>query len=250
MRPASSHLVRTPGGIEGVSRRRWIGRALLVALGLPKTLHFNLRCLPFRQAIRLPVLVSHRVALYDLRGEVIIRGPLRPGLVLIGFGEVGAFDYRRSRAVWQAAGRVVFEGSARLGNGFKLSIADSGTVTFGPDFVLSAESQIVCRDSITFGRGCLVSWDALILDSDFHPIVVDGERAGEPEAPIVFGDRVWIGARVEHPQGSSPRRRRHRGGRLHRLAFGRGAECDPRRQPCERDPQGRALATFLSGTNA
>jgi acetyltransferase-like isoleucine patch superfamily enzyme len=162
---------------------------------MPKTIYFNLRCLPLRQAVRLPVLVSHRVALFDLRGRLTIPGRPGPGTILLGFGEVGAFDYRRSRSVWQVAGDVSFDGSARLGNGFKLSVADTGAVRFGPGFVLSAESQIVCRDAITFGAGCLVSWDVLVLDSDFHPVAPEGESAGAPEAPVVFGDRVWIGAR-------------------------------------------------------
>jgi acetyltransferase-like isoleucine patch superfamily enzyme len=170
-------------------------RGLTVLRGLPKTVYFNLRCLPLREAIRLPVLVSHRVGLYDLRGAVTIHGPLRPGVVLLGFGEVGAFDFKRSRSVWQVAGEVVFEGPARLGNGFKISVTEEGVVTFGPEFVLSAECQLVCRERITFGRGCLVSWDVLVLDSDYHRISLDGDGRSSPQAPVTLGDRVWVGAR-------------------------------------------------------
>lgn len=190
---ASSSLATTPG--ERVSRWRWTIRVLRIVRGLPKTIVFNLRCLPLRQALRLPVLVSHRVALYDLSGTVTIRGRTRPAMILLGFGEVGAFDFKRERSVWQVAGRVVFEGPARLGNGFKLSIYDTGTVTFGPDFVLSAESQLVCRDRITFGRGCLISWDVLVLDTDFHPVLADGSGPAQAHEPVAFGDRIWIGAR-------------------------------------------------------
>ena len=190
-----SRLVLTPGGREGKSRSQWLVRGLRVLRGLPKTIYFNLRCLPFRQAIRLPILVSHRVALYDLSGTVTISAPIRPGLVLLGFGEVGAFDYKRSRSVWQVAGGVVFDGPARLGNGFKLSVADTGVVSFGSEFVLSAESQIVSRERISFGRGCLISWDVLVLDTDYHPVTAEGEGPASAQAPVACGDRVWIGAR-------------------------------------------------------
>ncbi len=115
--------------------------------------------------------------------------------MLLGFGANGAFDFRRSRSVWQVAGDVVFEGPARLGNGFKLSIARSGQVTFGPDFVLSAESQIVSRERIRFGRGCLISWDVLIIDTDFHPVIGAEGTESAVQAPITLGDRVWVGAR-------------------------------------------------------
>lgn len=193
-RAAVEGLVAAPTGTPA-SRFLLVSRALLVLLGLPKTLVFNLRYFPLRTALRLPVLVSHRVMFANLGGSVVIEGPVRPGTVLLGFGANGAFDFRRARSVWQNAGAVSFRGPARLGHGFKLSLFHTGAVTFGPDFVLSAESQIVSRDRITFGAGCLVSWDVLVLDSDFHEIVHDEDGVITAQRPITIGDRVWLGAR-------------------------------------------------------
>ncbi len=187
--------IAAPGETESRSAWRWAARAVLVLCGLPKTLAFNLRYLPLRQAVRLPVLVSHRMAIFNLGGTVKLTGPIRPASVLLGFGANGAFDFRRSRSVWQVAGDVVFEGPARLGNGFKLSIARGGTVRFGAGFVLSAESQIVCREAVSFGRGSLVSWDVLVIDSDFHPVIADDGTQSPVQAPITLGDDVWVGAR-------------------------------------------------------
>jgi acetyltransferase-like isoleucine patch superfamily enzyme len=193
-------LIAAPAPRSRASPLRWIARAWLVLLGIPKTVAFNLRYLPMRQAVRLPILVSHRVAILDFRGRVTVSGPLRTGMVLLGFGSVGAFDYRRSRSVWQVDGEVVFDGPVRLGNGFKLSVA--GRVRFGAGFVLSAESQIVCQEEIVFGPGCLVSWDVLIIDSDFHEIRLDDEGHGaRVRAPVVFGERVWVGARASVLKG-------------------------------------------------
>ncbi len=187
-------MIGAPPGSEVNSLWARLGRIGLVVLGLPKTILFNLRYLPLRQAVRLPVLVSHRVALIHIGGSVSVPAHARTGTVLLGFGSVGAFDFRRARSVWQVDGEIVFDGPARLGNGFKLSA--SGRVTFGAGFVLSAESQIISRDAITFGRDCLVSWEVLILDTDFHLIAgADGDRP-RVAAPIVIGDRVWLGARA------------------------------------------------------
>lgn len=188
-------LIAAPGETEARSPLRWLARMALVLRGLPKSVAFNFRYLPLSQAVRLPVLVSHRMSIFNFGGTVELTCPARPGTVLLGFGANGAFDFRRSRSVWQNAGAVVFEGPARLGNGFKLSVASSGTVRFGSEFVLSAESQIVCRDRITFGHGCLISWDVLMLDGDFHPLIGEDGTASEIQAPIALGDRVWIGAR-------------------------------------------------------
>jgi acetyltransferase-like isoleucine patch superfamily enzyme len=189
-------LIRVRSELETNSRPwLWVRRAVLVLRGLPKTIYFNFRVLPFRQAIRLPLLVSPKVGLYDVRGDVEIRDPVRPAMVLIGFGEAGMFDFRRSRSVWQVAGRVVFEGPVRLGHGFKLSVAKSGTVTFGPGFTGLLESQVVCRDSVKFGDASGVSWHALIIDSDFHEMLPIEGAPGPEDAPIEIGDGCLVGAR-------------------------------------------------------
>ncbi len=190
----STGLIDAPAGSEVTSPLTRFARVALVVAGLPKSLVFNFRYLPLRQALRLPVLVSHRVALIHMGGRVHVPRGARTGTVLLGFGSVGAFDFRRERSVWQIDGDIVFEGPARLGNGFKLSA--SGCVTFGAGFVLSAESQIICREAIRFGRDCLVSWEVLILDTDFHPLETPDGDPPRLAAPITFGDRVWIGARA------------------------------------------------------
>lgn len=176
------------------SRLRSVPRAWLVLLGLPKTLLFNFRYLPLRQAVKLPILVSHRVAICGFGGTVKIKGPARPASVLLGFGNVGVYDYRRARSVWQVVGDVVFEPPVRLGHGFKLSVA--GQLTFGAGFTAPAECHISCFDRIAFGRGVAVSWEVLLMDNDFHFIGTDGASEFPPrEAAIVIGDHVWICAR-------------------------------------------------------
>lgn len=183
------------------SRIRWVPRAWLVLRGLPKTVLFNFRYLPFRQAVKLPILVSHRVAICDFGGRVTIKGPVRPASVLLGFGNVGAYDYRRARSVWQVQGEVIFEPPVRIGHGFKLSII--GEATFGAGFVSSAECRVVCRDRITFGRGAAVGWEVMFIDSDFHFLSTDGAADFPPrDAPIIIGDHVWLGARAIVVKGS------------------------------------------------
>jgi acetyltransferase-like isoleucine patch superfamily enzyme len=176
------------------SRLRLIPRAWLVLRGLPKTLLFNFRYLPFRQAVKLPILVSHRVAICDFSGKVTLKGPARTASVLLGFGNVGLYDYRRARSAWQVAGEVIFEPPVRIGHGFGLSVV--GQLTLGAGFVSSAECRICCFERITFGRGAAVSWETLIVDNDFHYFSKDGAQDFPPRrAPIVIGDHVWIGAR-------------------------------------------------------
>ncbi|MDY3914869.1 MAG: DapH/DapD/GlmU-related protein, partial [Phocaeicola sp.] len=56
-------------------------------------------------------------------------------------------------------------------------------------------SEIICQKEIIFGDHCLLSWDILMMDTDFHQILDEnGQIINEPK-PIVIGNHVWIGCR-------------------------------------------------------
>lgn len=167
-------------------------KLILGILAFPKTVFFNFWYLSFKDAIQLPILVSHRVWLMELGGKISL-SQVRPGVVKIGFGEVGIFDQHRSRTIWQVSGAVEFKGTANIGHGSKLSV--SGKLVLGDRFSISAESAIVASHSVTIGDNVMVSWDALIIDTDFHKLHDAGGNHLNPAAPVSIGNRVWVGCR-------------------------------------------------------
>ena len=164
-----------------------------ILCSLPKTLRFNLHYFPLKTALKLPVFVSRRTYLRELHGEVVLPEKVETAMVKIGFGDVGHYDRKRSRGIWQVSGTVTFGGKAGLGHGSKLSVR--GHLNIGTDFNMTAESTIVCADSITFGNDCLVGWDVLVMDTDEHPLYDMAGNRLNPNRPIVVGNHVWIGCK-------------------------------------------------------
>ena len=160
---------------------------------IPKTLCFNLHYFPLKTALKLPVVVSHRTYLRELHGKVELPEKVETAMVKIGFGDVGHYDRKRSRGIWQVSGTVTFGGKASIGHGSKLSVR--GNLKFGADFFMTAESTIVCAKEITFGKECLLSWDVLIMDTDEHPLYNKENERINPDKPIIVGDHVWIGCK-------------------------------------------------------
>ena len=182
---------------------------------IPKTLRFNLHYFPLKTALKLPVVVSHRTFLRELHGEVELPEKVETAMVKIGFGDVGHYDRKRSRGIWQVSGTVSFGGKASIGQGSKLSVR--GHLSLGEDFNMTAESTIVCAKEIRFGDDCLLSWDILVMDTDEHPLYnrhetarretrdssvvpcpvstnMENERIN-PDKPIIVGNHVWIGCK-------------------------------------------------------
>ena len=57
-----------------------------------KTLFFNFHHFPLKTALRFPVLVGRHVKLFSTKGSVHIEGPIRPGMIKIGFDFVGIYS--------------------------------------------------------------------------------------------------------------------------------------------------------------
>ena len=160
---------------------------------IPKTLRFNLHYFPLKTVLKLPVVVSHRTYLRELHGKVDLPEKVETAMIKIGFGDVGHYDRKRSRSIWQVSGTVSFGGKASIGHGSKISVR--GHLSFGADFNMTAESTIVCAKEIRFGRDCLLSWDILVMDTDEHPLYNKDNERINPAKAIIVGDHSWIGCK-------------------------------------------------------
>jgi len=169
-------------------------------LSVPKTLRFNLHYFPLKTALKIPVVVSHRTYLRELHGRVSLPQTVSAGMVRIGFGDVGHYDRKRSRTIWQVSGTVTFHGKTSIGHGSKISVR--GHLETGADFNITAESTMVCAKEIRFGDDCLVSWDVLVMDTDEHPIFNAGQQRINPDTPITVGNHVWIGCKCTLLKGT------------------------------------------------
>lgn len=146
------------------------------------------------KGIFFPVIVaSKNLKIKKLSGKVFTK-KARIGSIKIGFGSVGIIDEKYRRSLWENTGTITFEGNADLCVGIK--IACHGDLIFGDSCRFNGNSDIICFDKIKFGNNCLVSWECLFMDTDFHNIFdIDTKLKVNENKPILIDDDVWIGCR-------------------------------------------------------
>lgn len=167
-----------------------------------KTLRFNFKYLKLSDALKFPFFLKNNVLLDNLKGSVKIIGEIRPGMIRLGYGQVGHFD-KRNRCIWSVEGNVVFRGGALLKFGSKIVVGKGAYLEIGDGFRISPNSAIICFWKIVFGSSCRVSWDVQVMDTDFHKIKsLDGEVLNRPRE-IAIGNHVWIGVRALILKGAS-----------------------------------------------
>lgn len=168
---------------------------LLVSLNLLKTIYFNLKYFPLKTALRLPVFIYQKTSLHKLQGRIVLNVPPTTGLVQISAKGMGIQDSKYSRTIWDVNGTLIISGKTNLGRGCRINIEKEGSLTIGHDFSITGDSTIICQKEITFGHNCLLSWDVLIMDTDFHHIINQSGDIVNVPCPIHIGNHVWIGCR-------------------------------------------------------
>lgn len=174
-------------------------------LSIPKTVYFNFRYLPFRQAVKLPICFHYSTKIVikgHRRGCIQFECPIHFGMVQYGFNTVHVCDCYKTLFQIDDGGKVCFRGSALIGRGSKFHVGGNGVLTIGDNFIISAQSVLNCYKSITFGDDIQFGWDCLVMDSDTHILYDTEGNVMNYDKPITFGNKVWIACKATIFKGS------------------------------------------------
>ena len=164
----------------------------LFKIGLINTLRLKSHYFGWGGVIHPVIVASRNLKINKLSGSVVARN-LPTGSVQIGLGYVGIIDNRFTRAVWENSGVITFKGRTTFGPGTR--ICCDGNLTFEGTASINGRSEIICWNDVTIGDGFLMSWDCLLMDTDFHKIMDDNGKVLNSIGSIKIGDHVWIGCR-------------------------------------------------------
>jgi len=170
--------------------------------GLPKSIYVNFRLLPFKDAVKLPIIVSRKTKLSCLNGKVNLEKN-RTGIIRIGFGNVRLVDFAYERTILHIEGTVTFQGKCKIGKASKIEVGKKGMLVIGENFLISAKSKLICHKQITIGKDCVFAWDSLIMDTDYHEIYDHDSNIINEDKAITIGNKVWIGTRSTVLKGAS-----------------------------------------------
>ncbi len=168
---------------------------------IPRSYYINFRLLPFKQAIKLPILVSRKTIVSSLKGHVTLK-KYKTGSIRLGFGSIRSIDYYYQRSILHIEGEITFDGKCKLGRAFKVIVQPNAHLHLGQNFSISGNASILCHKHIKFGDDCLVAWESTIMDTDHHDIFDAEGHVINEDKEIIIGNKVWIGAKSMILKGS------------------------------------------------
>lgn len=168
-----------------------------------KTIKVNFEALPFLQAVKFPIIVSRNVKIDGrlAKNSIIVNEKANTASILLGIGGSHNFSYFRTKKSYlkvSKCSRLVFDGTARIGQHFTINIK-KGSIRFGNGFSSNNGCLFFCEEGIQFGENCMVGRDVEIRDSDGHTIIELGDKIKkekENKKPVKIGNHVWICSHV------------------------------------------------------
>lgn len=171
---------------------------MLCRVSIVKTIYINFRCLPVKQAIKLPIIIGKHTEIL-IKGKINIHSHIT--MEMIGFGLGGSPDlyHYNSKRNYLRIGdgaKIVFMGSANFASHTSCLVAHS-EIVFGDGFRCNNGCRFSSVEGIEFGKACLLGGNIVIRDSDGHTIYdidSNGNRVKKHtnKAKIKIGNHVWI----------------------------------------------------------
>lgn len=161
----------------------------LLLISLPKSLYINLKFLPFKQAIKLPIIIYKGTI--KGKGNLFIESPIRFGMIKLGFNTIPILPNDGCKILLD--GILNFKGKCSIGNNSILSIGKTGNFIFGDGASASAGLKVVCHNLIEISNKVLFGWNCMLIDTDLHLLkYVNGGGYSQGYGTIYIGENTWI----------------------------------------------------------
>ena len=183
---------------------------ILFHLSLPrlriiKSLFFNFKTLPFKYAIKMPILIYGPCKIYWLLGTVEIKSKdIHYGMIKLGKNNEFFNGIDGSSFIYiQKKGKIIFDGPCAISNNYKIKVGSNAVLHFGKNTFFGSGVKFVCSKEISIGDYTRCAYESQLVDTNSH-FVFNGEKKtiGRRDGIIAIGTYNWIGNRTTITKGT------------------------------------------------
>lgn len=158
-----------------------------------KTIWFNFKAFPFKQAVKLPFIISYNTKVKNI-GKIILSDQVHTGMVSVGVIKLIGFEANDVQTVFNNRGTFSVAGNMKIHPGVKLVIGEGAKLIAAHRNILGGNTKVICHKQITMEDEFRISWNSQILDTDFHflhNLVTD--KYYPRRKAVHLGKGVWAG---------------------------------------------------------
>ncbi len=169
-----------------------------------KTLAFNIRLLPLREALHLPILIFGKADVSLCKGKIEWIKGKRPAFGSWTFGRINQFHINQAPllSVYAIENILRLGDRGEIGNGSSLLVLRKGILSIGSQVRISDNVKIKCYEEICIGDNTGISWESQIFDTNFHYMLSSTRSVKPINKAVRIGSHCWIGNRVTIMKGT------------------------------------------------
>jgi acetyltransferase-like isoleucine patch superfamily enzyme len=160
---------------------REVVRRVLLHVSILRTLYWSIRCKGWCVLARGTRLKMGRGARIHIQ---------RGSFLFLGFAHFAPTPFSMQMGM---NARLTIHGTAQFLRGVRVAINDNAHLEIGTRSFINECSTVTCFEHIKIGAGCAISWNTNIMDANIHQVIIAG-RPRPRTAPVIIGDKVWIGS--------------------------------------------------------
>ena len=164
---------------------------LLVRLNYLKTLYFNFKMLPLKDACKFPFLFFGKDEFGTLTGSIVISSSIKTGMFRWGV-MIDGFTSSKVSSHFSLGRKARLEINGRVDVGCGVVFRILGDLTLLNNSFIGSRTVVACSHKIFLGEFVRVAFGNVLMDTNHHYIVHDG-CVHRKEGSIIIGNRCWIG---------------------------------------------------------
>lgn len=182
-----------------------MNKMLDILKAIYKTLYFNIKAFPLKNALKFPVICGPNVFFRNIeKGKVKLADGISFNRLRIGITEGSFVRGREQRTYIHIGGSnacLYITDKCDIPCGSVLNV--NGELTIGKNFMPNCFLTISCENNIIIGDNCNIGWNVTIIDGDGHPLCDENnpQEVINKSSPVVIGDNCWIAAHASIMKG-------------------------------------------------
>lgn len=172
----------------------------LFRLGVLKTIWYNFKVLPFKQALHFPIVLARNVRIGACRrGCIKIQ---KGGSFHVGF--LGSAASCSEKSLLHIEGDLILKGEGfhSFAPGTIIRIAEGGCLQIGNNYSCHRNGTFLVNKSVVIGDENMWSFEIVVMDTDAHIILDSNGSLINPNKAVIIGNHVWVGCRNTILKGS------------------------------------------------
>lgn len=166
-------------------------------LNLIKTFYVNFRCLPVRQAIKLPIHIYGNCKIHSLRGTICIeKEHIHFGMIKIGYRWFDLWPVSYLPTQLCVIGSLVFKGDVTISGGVGIFVQrKTASMVLGHMVYLGGGSLIKSVDKLIVGENTTITGNCIVMNSNMHYVKnIETGIIKKPWGCITIGRNCWVNA--------------------------------------------------------